>query len=111
MGFTRKRLVATFAEAEALSVQIRQMERDSEGQKTAIYRWAVLGDEVHQQMLAAEEELSPVGLLLLKAEINGQGQDDRWAHYREGQWRLPQFGGPGPGDDPPPRMRLGEFLQ
>ncbi len=111
MGFTRERLVATFAEAEVLSMQIRQMKRDSEGQKAAIYRWAVLGDEVHQQMLAAEEVLSPVDLLRLKAEINGQGPDDWWAHYREGQWRLPLFAGPGPGDEPPPRMRLGEFLQ
>ncbi len=39
-------LRAKLREVEALSAHIRQLDRDSEEQKEAIYRWAVIGDEL-----------------------------------------------------------------
>jgi hypothetical protein len=103
-------LRAKFQEAEALSARIRQLDRDSEEQKEAIFRWAIVGDETTRLMLQAEELLPPRDLARLKTEINGEGPQDLWAKYREAEWRTPKFGGPGPGDEPPPMMPIRDFL-
>lgn len=103
-------LRAKFREAEALSARIRQLDRDSEEQKEAIFRWAVVGDEATRLMLQAEEQLSPAQLARLKAEISGEGPQDLWAKYREAEWRTPKFGGPGPDDEPPPMVPIRDFL-
>ncbi len=98
MASLQETLMAKFNEAEQLARDIRQMETDSEVQKAAIYRWAVVGDEATRLMIQAEEQLSPAQLARLKAEVNGEGSRDLWAKYREAEWRIPKFGGPGPGD-------------
>lgn len=104
---------AKVQEAEALSARIRQLDRDSEEQKAEILRWAVIGDEVTRLLIQAEEQLSLAQLARLKAEINGTepGQIDLWAKYREAEWRLPKFGAPGPGDEPPPMVPIRDLLQ
>jgi hypothetical protein len=109
--FSKDILMAKLSEVEQLSARIRVLEEDSEEQRELIYRWAVVGDEVTRSMIQAEEQLTPVQLLLLKAEVNGNGLLDLWAKYRESEWRVPRFGGPGPGDDPLPTMSLRDFLK
>ena len=105
----RTTLRAKFREAEALSARIRLLDQDSEEQKEVIFRWAVVGDETTKLMIQAEEQLSSERLAHLKQEINRSGQD-RWAHYRGSEWRIPKFGGPGPGDNPPPTVPLRDLL-
>lgn len=99
--------------AEQLVAHIRTLPKESEEGKYTIYRWAVIGDETQKLMIQAEEQLSPAQLARLKAEINGieVGALDRWAKYREGEWRLPRFGAPGPGDEPPPIVPIRDFLE
>jgi hypothetical protein len=104
-------LAAKLQEAERVSAQIRQLETDSEEQKEAIFRWAVLGDEVKKMIIQAEEQLSAAQLARVKAEVNGAGPTDLWAKYREDEWRVPKFGGPGPDDEPPPRMSIGDLFK
>lgn len=103
---------AKVQEAEALSARIRQLDRDSEEQKAEIMRWAVVGDEATRLLIQAEERLSAGQLAQLKAEINGlqAGKIDLWAKYRESEWRLPRFGAPGPGDEPPPMIPIRDLL-
>ena len=103
-------LRAKLREVEALSAHIRQLDRDSEEQKEAIYRWAVIGDELTKLMIQAEELLPSEQLARLKDDINVGGQD-LWAKYRESEWRMPRFGAPGPGDEPPPMMPIRDLLQ
>jgi hypothetical protein len=57
--------------------------------------------------------LSPAHLARLKANVNGieAGTLDIWAKYRESEWRLPKFGAPGPGDEPPPMMPIRDFFE
>ena len=107
-----KTLRAKFKEAEQLTAEIKALPKESEEGTYTIHRWAVVADEVTKLMLQAEEQLSPAQLARLKGEINGAqaGTIDLWAKYRESEWRLPKFGGPGPGDDLPPRMSLKDFL-
>jgi hypothetical protein len=62
-------------------------------------------------IILAEEQLSAAQLARAKAEVNGEGPTDLWAKYREGEWRIPKFGGPGPGDEPPPRMSIGDLFK
>ena len=108
----QKTLRAKFEEAERLAALIKTLPKESEEGAYAIRRRAVVADEVTRLMLQAEELLSPTQLARLKGEISGTqaGTIDLWANYRESEWRLPKFGGPGPGDDPPPRMSLKDFL-
>jgi hypothetical protein len=109
MAFSREALLAKVHEAEQLSARIKQLEQDSEEQKMTILRWAVIADESTKLMIQAEEQLSPAQLVRVKAEVNIQGQD-LWTLYRQSEWRLPKFGGPGPGDEPPPRISLRDLL-
>jgi vacuolar-type H+-ATPase subunit I/STV1 len=113
MSGLQNRVRAKVQEAEALSARIRQLDRDSEEQKAEIMRWAVVGDEATRLIIQAEERLSAGQLAQLKAEINGTepGQIDLWAKYRESEWRLPKFGAPGPGDEPPPTVPIRDLLQ
>ncbi|MBA2392832.1 MAG: hypothetical protein H0V70_08800 [Ktedonobacteraceae bacterium] len=106
-------IIAKVAEAEQLVVDIKALAQDSEESNYAILRWAVVSDETQKLMIQAEERLSPAQLARLQAEINvgrEAGQIDRWRTYREGEWRLPKFGAPGPGDEPPPLVNLRDFF-
>jgi len=106
-------LKAKLKEAEQLVAEIRTLPRESEEGRYAIRRWAVVGDEAQKLMIQAEEQLSAAQLARLKAEISGLevGAPDLWAKYRAGEWRLPKFGAPGPGDDPPPIVPIREFFE
>lgn len=106
MAFPQETLLGKLREAEQPTVRIRQLATDSQEQTMAILRWAVVGDETTKFMIQAEEQLSPAKLARLKAEINGGGPQDLWAKYRESAWRMHAFGGPGPGDEPPPTRSL-----
>lgn len=112
MPLLQKTLVAKLMEAEQLNEQIRMLPKSEKGAET-ILRWAVVADEVKALMIQAEEQLPLARLSRLKAEINGiePGQIDRWAWYREEEWRLPKFGAPGPGDEPPPTIPIRDLLQ
>jgi hypothetical protein len=110
MVFSSTTLRAKLREAEQLAAQIQTLERNSEEQKAAIFRWAVVADEATKYIIQAEEQLSAAQLARLKAEVNAEGRD-LWTLYRQSEWRLPKFGGPGPGDEPPPRISLGDLLQ
>ena len=113
MPSLQETLRAKIEEAERLAVQVKVLPEESEVGKDAIRRWAVVGDETQKLMLQAEERLSPAQLARLKAEINGieVGATDIWSKYREGEWRLPQLGAPGPGDDPPPIVPIRDFFE
>lgn len=106
-------LRAKVQEAERLVAHIKMLPRESEEGKYAIRRWAVVGDEAQRLMLLAEEQLTPAQLVRLKAEINGieVGARDLWAKYRDGEWRLPKLGAPGPGDEPPPSIPIRDLLE
>lgn len=108
----QKMLQAKVQEAERLAAYIKMLPRESEEGKDALRRWAVVGDEVQRLMIQAEEQLSLARLARLKAEINGieVGKIDLWAKYREGGWRLPKLGAPGPGDEPPPTVSLRDLF-
>jgi hypothetical protein len=93
--------MAKLREAELLAERIRTLAEESDERTYAILRWAVVGDETAKLMIQAEEQLAPVQLAHLKAEVNGKGSTDLWRTYRESEWRLPKFGASGPGDEPP----------
>lgn len=105
-------LQAKVQEAERLAAHIKMLPRESEEGKDALRRWAVVGDETQRLMIRAEEQLSLAQLARLKAEVNGieAGARDLWAKYREGEWRLPKLGAPGPGDEPPPMRPLRDLF-
>jgi hypothetical protein len=110
MKFSQDRLLTLITEAEQLSAQIPHLDRDSASQKEAIYRWAVVGDEVRRLLMQAEEQLS-VGEMGLLYPLVNKGGKNLYTKYREGEWRIPRLGGPGPGDDPPPLTSLRDLLQ
>jgi hypothetical protein len=113
MQSLQEAIMVKLAEAEQLAADIKTLPQESEEGNYAILRWAVVGDETQKLMIQAEEQLSPAQLARLQAEINigrEAGQIDRWRTYREGEWRLPKFGAPGPGDDPPPMVNLRDFF-
>lgn len=64
-------------------------------------------DEAQKLMIQAEEQLSPKELVRLRAKITLV----LWAKYRESEWRLPKFGAPGPGDEPPPMVSLRDLFE
>ncbi len=113
MASLQETLHAKLREAEQLVAEIRTLPQESEEGRYAVRRWAVVGDEVQRLMIQAEEQLSSAQLARLKAEVNGteEGKIDLWAKYREGEWRLPKLGGPGPGDEPPPTVPIRDLLQ
>jgi len=113
MASLQETLLAKLREAEQLVTEIQTLPQESEEGRYAVRRWAVVGDEVQKLMIQAEEQLPPAHLARLKAEINGTepGKIDLWAKYREGEWRLPKFGAPGPGDEPPPMVSIRDLLQ
>lgn len=110
MKFSQERLLALIGEAEQLSAAIPDMERDSSEQKEAIYRWAVVGDEVRRMLMLAEEQLTLGQMNRLYPLVN-RGGKNLYPKYREGEWRLPRFGAPGPGDPPPPRRPLRDLFE
>lgn len=114
MQSLQEAIMVKLAEAEQLAADIKTLPQPSEESNYAILRWAVVGDETQKLMIQAEEQLSPAQLARLQAEINTgreAGQIDRWRTYREGEWRLPKFGAPGPGDDPPPLISIRDLFQ
>ncbi len=106
-------LVAKLTGAEQLVAEIRTLPQVSEEGRYAVCRWAIVGDETQKLMIQVEEHGSSAPLARLKAEINGTeaGKIDLWATYRQGEWRFPKCGAPGPGDEPPPMVLIRDLLQ